>query len=132
MGSQPRSFPLQLQAAGRYVAPRLALVGDAAHAVHPLAGQGVNLGMADATCLAQALAAGAAVGRDPGDGAVLAAEYEAPARRANTGMMAALELLWRGFGVQAPLPGAARAAGLGLLNAAPPLKNAIMRYAMGL
>ncbi|KAF8057896.1 coq6 [Scenedesmus sp. PABB004] len=131
VGAAPRSFPLQLQHSGRYVAPRLALVGDAAHAVHPLAGQGVNLGLADAAALADALACARELGADVGEPGALRAAYEAPRQAANLAMMAALELLWRGFGLQAAPAGAARAAGLGLLNGMGPLKNRIMRYAMG-
>ena len=56
---------------GRYVRPRLALLGDAAHAVHPLAGQGVNLGLADSQCLAAALAHAVETGRDLGELALL-------------------------------------------------------------
>jgi ubiquinone biosynthesis monooxygenase Coq6 len=113
------------------VAPRLALIGDAAHAVHPLAGQGVNLGLGDAAALAAALAFARGAGQDVGD-AALASRYEAPQQAANVAMMAALEGLWRGFGVQAGLAGAVRSAGLGVLNSLGPLKNSIMRYAMGL
>lgn len=116
----------------RYVAPRLALIGDAAHAVHPLAGQGVNLGLGDAAALATALAFAREVGQDVGDVMLLQTRYEAPQQRTNMAMMAALEALWRGFGVQQGLAGAVRAAGLGMLNGIGPLKNSIMKYAMGL
>jgi 2-polyprenylphenol 6-hydroxylase len=65
------SFPLSKVAAQRYVAPRVALIGDAAHVVHPLAGQGVNLGLLDAAALAQQVAAGVAAREDPGALALL-------------------------------------------------------------
>jgi ubiquinone biosynthesis monooxygenase Coq6 len=116
----------------RYVAPRLALVGDAAHAIHPMAGQGVNLGLGDAAALADALAHARELGCDVGDLSLLQSRYESPRQRANMTMIAALEVLWRGFGVQLGLAGAARSAGMGLLNSAGPLKNRIMQYAMGL
>ena len=61
----------QRHAGGRYVRARLALIGDAAHAVHPLAGQGVNLGLADAGALTDALAEAVATGQDLGDEGML-------------------------------------------------------------
>jgi len=115
----------------RYVGPRLALIGDAAHAVHPLAGQGVNLGLGDAAALAAALAFARKVGQDVGDISLLQSRYESQQQKANLGMMTALELLWRGFGVQQGLAGAVRSAGLGVVNSLGPLKNGIMKYAMG-
>ncbi|GAX78061.1 hypothetical protein CEUSTIGMA_g5503.t1 [Chlamydomonas eustigma] len=87
VGSQPRSFPLQMQHAGRYVLPRLALVGDAAHAVHPLAGQGVNLGIADAEALVQAVAMAVECGADVGDPLILRDQYENKRMAANSAMM---------------------------------------------
>jgi ubiquinone biosynthesis monooxygenase Coq6 len=152
----PRSFPLVARHAGRYVRPRLALVGDAAHSVHPLAGQGVNLGLADADALARALARRLACGGDVGSGAFLAREYEGPRRLANGRMMAALDGLQRLFALGGPagavrfggqrrgtaddggdgsraglLLGAVRGAGLAGLNAFPQLRDAfVLEYAM--
>ncbi len=64
-------FPLRMQRAGSFIGPRLALVGDAAHVVHPLAGQGVNLGFLDAAALAEVLVEAIRRGEDPGDARVL-------------------------------------------------------------
>ncbi len=84
------SFPLALRHAGVYSAPRLALVGDAAHAVHPLAGQGLNLGISDAALLAHTLEQAVATGRDLGEVALLA-QFGAEAARANAPMLVALD-----------------------------------------
>lgn len=132
MGSQHVDENVCSASCCRYVGPRLALIGDAAHAVHPLAGQGVNLGLGDAAALAQTLAFARKVGQDVGDVGLLQARYESQQQRVNLGMMTALEVLWRGFGVQQGLVGAVRSAGLGALNSLGPLKNGIMKYAMGL
>lgn len=96
-----------------------------------MAGQGVNLGLGDAAALATALANARELGQDIGDADMLQQEYEAPRQRANTTMIAALEVLWRGYGMQMGVAGAVRSAGMGLLNSVGPLKNQIMKYAMG-
>jgi 2-octaprenylphenol hydroxylase len=131
-GCGPRAaFPLRLQYAPRYVAARLALVGDAAHAIHPLAGQGANLGLLDAAALAEVVADAAAAGRDVGGFAVLR-RYERWRKSDNLATMRAMDGFKRLFGTDlAPLRWA-RNAGLNFTDAAAPLKNLIAQYAMGL
>lgn len=131
VGSPPRSFPLRLNHAGRYVTPRVALVGDAAHVIHPLAGQGVNLGLADAWDLVQAVAYGRERGVDIGDLVLLEEHYERSRRAANIQMIRILDLVKGLFAVQSSSVALLRGVGLDLLNAAPPVKNAIMSFAMG-
>ncbi|KAG2452841.1 hypothetical protein HYH02_002187 [Chlamydomonas schloesseri] len=130
VGTSPKSFPLQLKQAGRYTLPRLALVGDAAHAVHPMAGQGVNLGFGDARVLAEALAGAVEAGGDLGDGRMLAEAYEGPRRRAVMTMVTALDGIKKAFQLQAPPLAALRGVGLELINTVGPLRNGIMQYAM--
>lgn len=113
--------------------PRLALIGDAAHAVHPLGGQGVNLGFGDASCLASFLATVASVGADPGaDSDALERGYGGPRRVATEAMGAALDGLQRVFGPQRGVLAEARAAALAGIDGVGPLRSAIVRYAMGL
>lgn len=120
------AFPLRLQQAEHYVRGRIALVGDAAHTVHPLAGQGVNLGFADAAGLLAALEGVA----DPGDHAALR-RYERAARSRNVVMMSSLDGLHRLFTHSHPLAALVRSAGLGLVNRAGPVKQALIRRALG-
>jgi ubiquinone biosynthesis UbiH/UbiF/VisC/COQ6 family hydroxylase len=124
-----RGFPLQRLAAGRLVAPRVALAGDAAHVIHPLAGQGANLGLQDARVLAQVLAA-REPGRDPGDLRLLR-RYERARAEAILAMRATVHGLYLLF--ETPGTGIARLrnAGLKLVDRLPVLKNALMRHAMG-
>lgn len=124
-------FPLRLQHAGHYVQPRVALVGDAAHSVHPLAGQGVNLGFLDAAALAEVLANGRGRGRDLGDFALLR-RYERWRKGDNLMTMAVMDGFKRLFGTQASPVRWLRNAGLGLVNQAGPVKRLIVEQAMGL
>lgn len=130
--STPRvSFPLRLLHAVAYTQPRLALVGDAAHGVHPLAGQGVNLGFMDCAALAQALGDALDAGGDPGDRAALR-RYERWRKAENLPAMALMDGLKRLFGNDDPALSWLRRTGLGLVDAASPLKRGLIRRAMGL
>jgi len=124
-----RGFPLQRLAAGRMVAPRIALAGDAAHVIHPLAGQGANLGLQDARLLAAVLAA-RAPGRDPGDLRLLR-RYERSRAEAVLAMSATVHGLHRLFDSPAPAAARLRNAGLNFADRLPVLKNLLMRHAMG-
>jgi 2-octaprenylphenol hydroxylase len=124
-------FPLVRQSAAQYVRPRIALVGDAAHVIHPLAGQGVNLGLKDARELADRLLAARAQGRDLGGLSVLR-RYERARKGDNLLMMGVMDAFKQLFGSPALPLRWARNAGLNLVDAVPVLKNQIMRSAMGL
>ena len=124
-----RSFPLQRLAAARLVAPRVALAGDAAHVIHPLAGQGANLGLQDARLLAETLAA-RAPGRDPGELRLLR-RYERARAEAILAMRGTVHGLFRLFGDPAPAAARLRNAGLNFADRLPVLKNLLMHHAMG-
>jgi 2-polyprenylphenol 6-hydroxylase len=113
----------------RLIGARLALVGDAAHVVHPLAGQGLNLGLADVSELLRVLA-GRESWRDPGD-PVLLRRYER-SRAEPVGLMRlATHGLARLFARDDALSREVRNLGLAAVNAVPPLKNALIRHAAG-
>lgn len=124
-------FPLARQHAERSVAPRLALVGDAAHVIHPLAGQGVNLGFKDVRELADVLLAARQQRRDIGALSVLR-RYERARKGDNLATMLAMDGFKHLFGSQVPPLRWLRNAGLDLVDAAGPVKHLIMRAAMGL
>lgn len=124
-----RGFPLRRFKAPRLVAPRVALAGDAAHIVHPLAGQGANLGLQDARVLAEALRA-REPGRDPGDERLLR-RYERARAEAILAMGATVHGLFLLFGEPSPAAARLRNAGLRIANRLPVLKNLLMRHAMG-
>lgn len=128
----PRAaFPLTLRHAREYVRPRLALVGDAAHTIHPLAGQGVNLGLADVAVLAETLCEAARRQQDPGDMKFLR-RYERWRRADNSLMIATMEGFKRLFGNQLPPVKWLRNFGLTLTHRLLPVKNSILRQAMGM
>ena len=116
--------------AHRYTAERLALVGDAAHGIHPIAGQGLNLGLRDAIVLSGLLCSAVSAGTDPGDPALLA-RYQALRRPANLLMLGATHALDRLFSTDSGLVRAVRDLGIAGVQRLPPLKRAFMRQAMG-
>jgi 2-octaprenyl-3-methyl-6-methoxy-1,4-benzoquinol hydroxylase/2-octaprenylphenol hydroxylase len=124
------AFPLRLQLAERYQAERFVLLGDAAHAVHPLAGQGVNLGLRDVAELRDVLAGARAAGRDIAAGHVLR-RYARRRRSADTLDARGFDALARIYAWQAPPLVAARALGVRLLDRCLPLKRALAAHAAG-
>jgi ubiquinone biosynthesis UbiH/UbiF/VisC/COQ6 family hydroxylase len=123
-----RAFPLQVLTAESMIASRVALVGDAAHVVHPLAGQGVNLGFGDARALAQALRGRGAA--DPGDRIVLR-RYERSRAEAILAMRTVTHGLVDLFGLPGAIPSRLRNLGLNLTDRLPVIKNLLVRQAVG-
>jgi 2-octaprenyl-6-methoxyphenol hydroxylase len=124
------SYPLAAMIAHRYVDTRLALVGDAAHGVHPIAGQGLNLGFRDVEVLAELLIDAAATGTDLGAPALLA-RYQAARRPDNLAMLAATDVLDRLFSNDSRVVRLARDLGIAAVDRAAPLKRMFMRQATG-
>jgi 2-octaprenyl-6-methoxyphenol hydroxylase len=120
------TYPLSAMHAARYTAPRLALVGDSAHGIHPIAGQGLNLGLRDAMALADLIQSS----NDPGAPHLLAA-YQAARRPANLAMLAATDSLDRLFSTNNPAIRLARDLGLAAVDRMPRLKRRFMLGAMG-
>ena len=125
------SYPLRLTHAKRYVAPRLALAGDAAHAIHPLAGQGFNLGIRDAAVLAELVVDRARLGLDIGGDDVLT-HYQRRRRFDSVVLMGVTDGLNRLFSNDNQGLRLVRDMGLAAVNEMPPVKRFFMRHAMGL
>ena len=127
---KPRAFPLGLTVARDFVRPRLALVGDAAHGIHPIAGQGLNLGFKDVAALAETIVDAARTGQDIGALDVL--ERYQRWRRADTVLMGATtDALNRLFSNDNRLVRAARTFGLGVVDRLPPAKKFFIDQAAG-
>lgn len=132
LSAGPRAaFPLRLQYAEQYLRPRVALIGDAAHAIHPLAGQGVNLGFLDVAALTDALGHAREHGRDIGTLHCLR-RYERARRGDNLLMLAAMDLLKRLFSNRIPPLVAARGLGLTAAERIAPIKRMFIDQALGL
>lgn len=129
MVTAPVAFPLRLMRVPQTVAPRLALVGDAAHGIHPLSGHGINLGFQDASELATLLA-GAQPWQDIGDERFLQ-RYQRARREETALMQTTTDSLRRLFRDAPPGLRGLRNLGLNLTNGLPFVKNALVRYALG-
>lgn len=124
-------YPLSLQFATRTIDQRLVLIADAAHGMHPIAGQGLNMGLRDVAALAEVLIEAKRLGLDLGASTVLE-RYEKWRRFDNTLMLAMTDVLNRLFSNNITPVRVARDLGLGIVNSIPPLKRLFMRHAMGL
>ena len=128
---QPRAFPLGYFVARSFIAERLALVGDAAHVIHPIAGQGLNLGLKDIAALAEAVVDAARLGIDIGQADVLE-RYQRWRRFDTVAMGVATNSLNMLFSNKSTVLRTVRDIGLGLVDRLPPLKSAFIRQAAGL
>ena len=126
----PRAYPLGLFTARSFIAERLALIGDAAHVIHPIAGQGLNMGLRDAAALAEVIADAARLGLDPGSASVLE-RYQRWRRFDTMTMGIATDGLNRLFSNNSDVLRLVRDVGLGLVERLPALKRVFIREAAG-
>ena len=127
----PRStYPLGFHHAARITDDRLALVGDAAHAIHPIAGQGLNLGFRDAAALAQVLVEGSRLGLDLGDKQLLD-RYQRWRSLDALSVAVATDSLTRIYGIPGKTASAVRRFGMGMIDRLSPIKNKLMSEARG-
>jgi 2-octaprenyl-6-methoxyphenol hydroxylase len=125
------SYPLALSLANSFVADRVALVGDAAHGIHPIAGQGLNAGLRDVAALAEVLSDARSRGQDVGAADVLA-QYQRWRRFDTTKLALATDTFNRLFSNDIPFVRAVRDLGMGMVNATPALRRRFIREAAGL
>ncbi|PCI18573.1 MAG: 2-polyprenyl-6-methoxyphenol hydroxylase [Piscirickettsiaceae bacterium] len=125
------AFPLKLQFSSEYCQDRMVLIGDAIHTIHPLAGQGANLGLKDAVTLADVVLNADQANRDIASQQVLR-RYERQRKGDNLLMMGMMDGFKRLFGADEALVQLARSSGMGLINQSTFLKNQICKYAMGI
>ncbi len=123
-------YPLSLQMAEKLVAPRIALLGDAAHGIHPIAGQGLNLGLKGSAALAQVLVDATRLGEDIGATAVLE-RYAAWRRFDNVAVALAGDLFTRLYSNDDPLVRLARGVGMSVVNRIAPARRFFMQEAGG-
>jgi 2-octaprenyl-6-methoxyphenol hydroxylase len=128
---KPRAFPLSYFVARSFIGERLALIGDAAHVIHPIAGQGLNMGLKDVAALAEVVVDAARLGIDFGQTDVLE-RYQRWRRFDTMAMGVATNSLNFLFSNKSTLLRTVRDIGLGLVDRAPPLKNMFIRQAAGL
>jgi 2-octaprenyl-6-methoxyphenol hydroxylase len=128
---KPRAFPLGYFVARSFIAERLALVGDAAHVIHPIAGQGLNLGLKDVAALAEVVVDAVRIGLDPGQADVLE-RYQRWRRFDTMAMGVATNGLNLLFSNRSTLLRTVRDIGLGLVDRVPPLKDLLIKQAAGL
>ncbi len=129
--SKRMSYPLSLQHARHYVSDRIALIADAAHGMHPIAGQGLNMGMRDIKALADILIEARNERKDFGSPEILR-RYQSARHFDNMTMMAATDALNKLFSNDLPLVGHIRRLGISAINRIPPAKRFFMKQAMGL
>jgi 2-octaprenyl-6-methoxyphenol hydroxylase len=130
LASPRSSYPLGFHHSARIVDTRLALVGDAGHGIHPVAGQGLNLGFRDVAALTEVLVEGIRIGMDPGD-AQLLKRYDRWRSLDNLMVSGVSDSVIRLFGLPGGAASAVRRLGMGIIGKLPPLKHRFMDEARG-